>query len=526
MPGDDLKGPRLLSAIELSPRPRALPFGLIALIVVGALLRFYHIGGPAIWWDEGFSHRWATLPVKTVINETSTEDFNPPLYYLMLNGWVRVFGDSEASMRTPSAICSILAIWLTYLIGRQLLRHSVALLAAGCMAVSSFQVFYAQQARSYGLMLVFSLASMYFFVRLIRERNPGVVAGYLVCTAATLYAHVYGIFFLMAQCLVVLTLWVRREKTELTIVRGVLIQLALGVLLIPWLLFALSRAAAADAAFWIEKPTPLFLLREFRKFTGSRVAMGVAIVFLVFTFVTVMLDWRRDQPAQLTRNEGKPFSPIGAMAFLLTWFAVPHIVPIVMSFALHPIYVHRYAIGTSPAMYLMVAAGICWLRPRPAAVAAGCVFVGVLVTDTIKSVQAPDNIAARTLVEYVDQTATPADVIVFDYHSGGGRNTFDYYSKRSDLQKGFIEWAFAPLTPRYIELLNEQAHAAGIVWLITLDRPAKVRLVTAEMRKTYPYVTRFPGKPSAHMVAIRCGKTPPSEPAGAASASMPAPAKE
>ncbi len=490
-----------------------IPLGLIALIVLGALLRFYHIGGSAIWWDEGFSHRWATLPIKTVLHETSTEDFNPPLYYLMLNGWVRVFGDSEASMRAPSAICSIIAIWLTYLIGRQLLRHSVAMLAAGCMAVAPFQVFYAQQARSYGLMLVFSLTSMYFFVRLIREKNAGVVVGYLLCTAATLYAHVYGVFFLMAQCLVVLTLWVRREKTELTISRGVMIQLALGVLLIPWLLFALNRAAAADAGFWIEKPSVGFLLRESRKLTGSRVAMGVTVVFLLFTLVTVLLDWRYNRKIQQSRGEGKPFSPIGAFALLLTWFLVPHVVPIAMSYVMHPIYVHRYAIGTLPAMYLLVAAGICWLRPRPVSVAAGCVFFGVLVTDMIKLVQAPDNHAARTLAAYVDKTATPNDVLVFDYHSGGGRNTFDYYSKRTDLQKGFIEWAFAPLTTRYIELLKEQAHDADTVWLITLDRAPKVRLVMNEMRSDYPYITRYPGKTSAHMVAIRCSKTLATQPA-------------
>lgn len=501
-----------LNPLDPSPRSQILPSGLLALILLGAVLRFYHIGSAAIWWDEGFSHRWAMLPIKTVIQETSTEDYNPPLYYLMLNGWVRVFGDSEASMRTPSAICSILAIWLTYLVGRLLMRHSVGMVAAACMAVSAYQVYYAQQARSYGLMLVCSLASMYFFIRLLRERNAAVTVGYLLTTAATLYAHVYGVFFLMAQCLVVAVLWIRRENTELTILRGVLIQLALGVLLIPWLLFAMGRAAAADAAFWIEKPTPRFILRSFRKLAGSRPALAMLIAFFALTAVAVFLDWRRNCASQLERPAGKPFSPIGTMAFLLTWLVVPHLAPIILSLVMRPIYVDRYTIGTLPAIYLIVAAGICLLKPRPAAIAAGCIFIGVLAIDLVRQLRAPDVLAAKQLAGYVDANAAPTDVLVFDYHSGGGRNTFDYYSKRDDLQKGFIEWAFAPLKPKYIDLLTEQAHGADTVWLITLDREAKVALVMPEMAKRYRYVTRYPVKRSAHMVAIRCGNTPLAHP--------------
>ena len=64
--------------------------------LVGVVLRFYP--DTPLWLDEALSVNIARLPVGD-IPAALRLDGHPPLYYVLLHGWMAVFGEGNAAVR-------------------------------------------------------------------------------------------------------------------------------------------------------------------------------------------------------------------------------------------------------------------------------------------------------------------------------------------------------------------------------------------------------------------------------------------
>jgi hypothetical protein len=123
---------------------------LLLVLAVAALLRFMLLGSKSLWFDEAFSAVEAQRPLQAIWSpRTSYLEPHPPLYYTMLHYWASWWGNSETAVRFPSALMSLLNVGLLYGLGRRLANQHVALLAAGLLAVSPLNIWYAQEARMY-----------------------------------------------------------------------------------------------------------------------------------------------------------------------------------------------------------------------------------------------------------------------------------------------------------------------------------------------------------------------------------------
>ena len=97
--------------------PRSFARGLLLLaLVLGAILRFQHLGTTDLSADEGAS--WAAASLSGVNQVVAMEhQLDPgklPLYDLLLHGWIRVFGDGVDAMRAMSAALGTIAIVLVF----------------------------------------------------------------------------------------------------------------------------------------------------------------------------------------------------------------------------------------------------------------------------------------------------------------------------------------------------------------------------------------------------------------------------
>ena len=125
---------------------------LLILLLAGAL-RLYKIGGESLWLDETFSINDAHHSVHDILTVPRT-GLNPPLYYLLLHGWMRLVGDSAVAVRVPSAIFGIAAVAVLFLVGLELRGVALGLAAAFLSAASYFLIRYAQEARAYSLLVL------------------------------------------------------------------------------------------------------------------------------------------------------------------------------------------------------------------------------------------------------------------------------------------------------------------------------------------------------------------------------------
>nr|MBA3532304.1 glycosyltransferase family 39 protein [Ardenticatenales bacterium] len=214
-----------------------LALGLLLLIAL--FLRLYRIDGQSLWSDEGNSVAMAPRPIMDILQRTA-RDIHPPLYYMVLHGWVALVGRSEAAVRALSALLGVATVALTAALGYHLGGRRVALFAALPAALAPFAIYYSQEARMYMLVTFLAAASWLAFKQGLKGK-PLVV--YFLLTLAMLYTHYYALSVLVAQSLAWLwetvqtRRWERRWERRWGL-RWVAVQLALVAAYLPWLWYA------------------------------------------------------------------------------------------------------------------------------------------------------------------------------------------------------------------------------------------------------------------------------------------------
>jgi uncharacterized membrane protein len=113
-----------------------------------------------------------------------------PLYFIATRFWVQLFGDSVAVTRSISAVFSLLALPCMYWLCLELFESSLtAWLAVSLLAVSPFQIVYAQEARPYSLFVLIILLSGAALLRGMRLKTNSSWAIYAATVALGFYSH-------------------------------------------------------------------------------------------------------------------------------------------------------------------------------------------------------------------------------------------------------------------------------------------------------------------------------------------------
>lgn len=194
-----------------------------------------------IWRDEAFSFLLATRPVHEIISLTA-QDFNPPLYYLVLHYWISLFGDTEIALRSLSLIFYILGIFTVYEFIRYVFRqsHKNTICYTLIVFLNPLLTFYAFEARMYSMLFCFAAMSSFFF--LTKKRMP-----YVLVTALGLYTHYFMVLVIAAQGLYILIS--QEDKRRLVTV------IIPGALFFPWVLYFILQNNSLSDSFWISALT-------------------------------------------------------------------------------------------------------------------------------------------------------------------------------------------------------------------------------------------------------------------------------
>src|SRR5579884_3815357 len=141
----------------------AVWLALTSITALGAALQLHAITAKSFWLDEGSSITMARLNWFNFLRILWRREMNMVLYYLLLREWLHL-GDSVAWIRGLSVIFAVAAIPAIFLLGRKMLGTSFGLISALLLSVNAFQVRYAQEARSYSLLVLLLIISSHFLV--------------------------------------------------------------------------------------------------------------------------------------------------------------------------------------------------------------------------------------------------------------------------------------------------------------------------------------------------------------------------
>ena len=244
---------RLLPVLAGYRRPRLLQRDRVVLgglVLLAVLLRAPNLGR-AYWIDEGISigissHRLANLP------QLLRHDGSPPLFYVLLHFWIRLFGRSEVATHMLPLLISLAAIPIAYWAGREVFDRRDGLAAAALMATNPFLNWYATETRMYTLVVVFATVGVTLAWRAYRDLRPVDAVGAVVVFAALLYTHDWGIYLTGATWLVLIWLAGRSgDRVRMWWVAGT--GAATLVLWLPWVPSFIYQAGNT-AAPWAVRP--------------------------------------------------------------------------------------------------------------------------------------------------------------------------------------------------------------------------------------------------------------------------------
>jgi uncharacterized membrane protein len=328
---------------------------LALILLLGIALRAYQLGGLSFWYDEVVTMRLAEAATPRLLLEqlSRIDATRAPLHPLLLHYWLPVFGRSEASARSLSALAGVLTIALVFGIGRSAFDTATGLWAAWLAAISPILIVYAREARMYALLVLLSCACWYLLLEFRRLRTRGLAFGYGVALVALVYTHPLGV--LMAATLAIAALatdsGAARDRLRWIIVHG-------GVFLavLPWIGHYFDHRPE-----FLSGRLPIkFLLGTPIGFIGGDSRMLIAIVIVIASGVVRFVLVR--EPGGGLRLDHQRCARVG---ILFLWLVLPPVVLYVYSLIGEPIFgPARYTVFVGPAYLVLVAAGLRYIPPR------------------------------------------------------------------------------------------------------------------------------------------------------------------
>src|SRR5215218_7327596 len=245
----------------------------LTLITAGTLAFRTGIMGSGYWVDEAItvgiaSHDLADIP------RLLRQDGSPPLFYLLLHGWMALAGTSEAATRAPALGFALLAVPVSWWAGCALFGRRAGIVAAAGAAGCPFLTYYAQETRMYSLVAVLSVLACASFVLAFVHGRRGHLWALGAWTVLLLYTHNWALFLAAGMGVAWLWLW-RQGRVDGR--GGALVGAGVALAYAPWAP-SLAFQAANTAAPWAARPTPLQLLSVPGILFGYLTAPALALV--------------------------------------------------------------------------------------------------------------------------------------------------------------------------------------------------------------------------------------------------------
>ncbi|HEX6315628.1 MAG TPA: glycosyltransferase family 39 protein [Gemmatimonadaceae bacterium] len=183
--------------------------GTAAILLVALLARLPGLT-ESLWYDELWSTRVKVGTLGDTLRVALT-DIHPPLYGLISHGWMRLFGDSELSVRMLPLLAGLLTVALLPALGRALATERAGWLAAVFLALSPVHIWYSQEARPYSLIMLLVVLLPLAWDRANRVPESRSAAAWFVLTCIALsQLHYFAIALPVA--FVITSMWQHRRR--------------------------------------------------------------------------------------------------------------------------------------------------------------------------------------------------------------------------------------------------------------------------------------------------------------------------
>jgi len=315
--------------------------GLVGLIAASFALRFGDLG-TSLWIDEGISvgvasHRLAEIP------GLLRQDGSPPLYYLLLHGWMALFGTSETATHALSLTIALATVPVALWAGWSLFGRRVGWTFAALVSVSPYLAFFATETRMYALLALLALVATASFLHAFAFGRRRYLAPFAVALALALYTHSWGLWLVVGLATALIPCAVVAADRRRLLRDAALGFGAAGLAYLPWLPTLLYQRAHTGAP-WSTRPLPREAVTVVALLLGdNRERVLVALLLVAGPALWV-----------LVRRDGRLRPPLLAVGLIA---AVPVVVGWLAA-QVSPSWAPRYLAVCAPAVLLVAALGL------------------------------------------------------------------------------------------------------------------------------------------------------------------------
>lgn len=483
-------------------------WALFLVFTLGFLVRLPRLGRD-LWLDEAlilFRARGADVVSKIIpngpefTNETLVQaggwrnlllgiqgGYDPPIYPLLLRGWITLFGDGDPAVRLLSVTLGIATLVVMFFLGRKIFDERIGLAAASVLAVVPLHIQYSQEVRPYPLaVLLVALASLAYWTAYRAVGRDGEWRYWLLyvgLAAAGLYTHYFTAWVLLAHGVYALF---QPGSLRLALMKRLLAtSVAILILFTPWLLNPFStqlvKLDPLIRGFWTRETLVRLPVLMFYFFSGYmpgtvfKSLFGLALLGAYILGAALVISIARDRERQ------------PALLFSLLLIVVPILSVVGVAATLdkaglltHP----RYILFALTGLCLLLGAAICLSPHRKLSFLTAATIIALSFHFEMRWYELNKNPSTRwylygnvsSAVTWVSGRAQPNELILFD--DGALLLIWNVYQK-------------APLPQLLMDIRN-----------FSLNQPMDFESKWQEVERKYSaiYLVRLAGSPPSRVV--------------------------
>lgn len=310
----------------------------IILFSLAFIVRILYVSSTQIANDEPFTIFYAQQSLGELFSLFEHEN-NPPLHFVLLHFWMKLFGNSVLSVRFLSVLFGALTVIPIFKIGKRYFSQNVGIVTALIFTLANIHIEEAHDARVYTLLVLLSTTLFYlYFLLLENPKNKKIIIFYSIIATLMLYAHYLSLVVLFTHFITTILLKPHRKKAFTSVL---LAQLASIILFIPFLrIFLIRVLSSSQNETWVPDPTLESLYWMLRTFFNQPVVAVSAIIALIGIPVLHKLQ-------KGTFDNSK-------IILIYSWFLLPYFMIFFLSFLSSYFFV-KYLLFASIGFYFIVA---------------------------------------------------------------------------------------------------------------------------------------------------------------------------
>lgn len=300
----------------------------------------------SFWRDEAFSVLFAERPLSFIFRNLT---FEPPVYYLLLHYWIKLFGTSEIATRSLSLLGFSLAVVVVIIWSEKLFRkHWLSWVLPFLFITNPMLLYYAFEVRTYGWYIFFATLSLFAY----SEKRWRL---FILASILGFYTHTYFLFLVASEGLHWLIVHRKKFNKPNHLFREPMIVSMMFIMsaMLPWIIRVVKSANTLKNSWYF--PVDWHLVKSvlgniYLGYEGTPwylwgFTASLSLLLLVFFFIAI-------QP-KATRKRN---------AIFLSAVFVPLFIVIGFSF-LKPLFTNRYVIMVTIAEVFLVALAIEAIKP-------------------------------------------------------------------------------------------------------------------------------------------------------------------